>query len=92
MGIANSEFLGFENFAASEPAAMGDFKFKVDLVAVVRVRASDPTVARAAVPTVLEAPSSTEIDLANQNNAGTGLDAKVTGVDFYAGPIKPLKP
>jgi hypothetical protein len=71
---------------------MGDFAFKVDLVAVVRVRAVDPDVARAVVPTVVKAPSSAEIALANENLAVMGHDAKVTGVDFSVlGSIKPLK-
>jgi hypothetical protein len=68
--------------------AMKDFEFKVNLVAVVRVRAADERVARQVVPTVLGAPGATEINLANQNNAATGRDATVTSVDVSIGPIK----
>ena len=51
---------------------MKDFAFKVNLVALVRVRAADESVARKVVPTVLGAPSTVEIGLANENNAATG--------------------
>ena len=72
---------------------MRDFTFQVQLVAVVRVRAADESVARQVVPTVLGAPGSTEIGLANQNNVLIGRDATVTGVDFFmSGPIKSSKP
>ena len=72
---------------------MKDFEFKVNLVAVVRVRAAAETVARQVVPRVLGAPSPAEIGLANQNNVGvTGHDATVTSVDFSIGAIKPSKP
>ena len=71
---------------------MRDFEFRVNLVAVVRVRAADEAVARQVVPTVLGAPSTAEIGLANQNNVGaTGHDATVTNVDFSIGAIKPSK-
>ena len=71
---------------------MGDFEFKVNLVAVVRVRAAVESIARQVVPTVLGAPSTAEIGLANQNNVRvTGRDATVTSVDFSIGPIKPSK-
>jgi hypothetical protein len=46
---------------------MKDFAFKVNLVALVRVRAVDESVARKVVPTVLGAPSTVEIGLANEN-------------------------
>jgi hypothetical protein len=71
---------------------MKDFAFKVNLVAVVRVRAADESVARQVVPGVLGAPSTAEIGLANQNVRATGRDATVTSVDFSIGPIKPSKP
>ena len=59
--------------------ATRDFEFKVDLVAVVRVQAADESVARQVVPTVLGAPSTVEIGLANENNVrATGRDATVT--------------
>jgi hypothetical protein len=72
---------------------MKDFAFKVNLVAMVRVRAADESVARQVVPTVLGAPSTAEINLANQNNVhATGGDATVTSVDFSIGAIKSSKP
>jgi Arc/MetJ family transcription regulator len=72
---------------------MRDFEFKVNLMAVVRVRAADESVARQVVPDVLGAPSTAEIGLANQNNVrATGRDATVTSVDFSVGTINPLKP
>jgi len=72
---------------------MRDFEFKVNLVAVVRVRAADESVARQVVPTVLGAPSAAEIGLANQNNVRvTGHDATVTSVDFSIGRSSPSKP
>ena len=61
---------------------MSDFAFKVNLVAVVRVRAADENAARRVVPTVLGAPGAAEIGLANQNNAAVGLDAVILEVDF----------
>jgi hypothetical protein len=70
---------------------MGDFTFKVNLVAVVRVRAGGESVARKVVPTVLGAPSPVEIGLANENNAATGRHATITDVDFSIGSVKPFK-
>ena len=70
---------------------MEDFTFKVNLVAVVLVRAGDESVARKIVPTVLGAPGIAEIRLANENNAATGRHATVTDVDFSIGSVKPLK-
>jgi hypothetical protein len=67
---------------------MKDFEFKINLVAVVRVRAADESVARQMVPKVLGTPDLTEIKLANQNNTAIGRDATVTSVDFSIGPIK----
>ena len=52
---------------------MSEFTFKVNLVAVVRVRADDESVARKVVPMVLGAPGSVEIRLANENNAAVGI-------------------
>jgi hypothetical protein len=71
-------------------SAMKDFAFKVNLVAVVRVRADDESVARKIVPTVLGAPGTTEIRLANENNAAKGCYAAVTDVDFSIGSVKPF--
>ena len=71
---------------------MRDFALKANLVAVVRVRAADESVARQVVPMVLGAPSTAEIKLANQNFHVRGGDATVTSVDFSIGPIKSSKP
>ena len=65
---------------------MRDFAFKIDLVAMVRVRASVEKAVRNIVPTVLKAPDTTELRLANENNAGQGQIATVTGVDFSIAP------
>jgi hypothetical protein len=70
---------------------MEAFTFKVNLVAVVRVRAGDERVARKIVPTVLGAPGTGEIRLANENYAATGHHATVTDVDFSIGSVKPLR-
>ncbi len=70
---------------------MEDFTFKVNLVAVVRVRADDESVARKIVPTVLGAPGTVEIRLANESNAAKGHHATVTDVDFSIGSVKPFK-
>ena len=69
---------------------MKDFAFKVYLVALVRVRAADESVAPKVVPTVLGAPSTVEIGLANENNAATGRHASITDVDFSIGSVKPF--
>ena len=72
---------------------MGEFVFRVSLVAVVRVRAADRSLARQVVPTVLGAPGAAEIALANQNNVlVAGGEAAVISVDFSIGPIKSSKP
>ncbi len=68
-----------------------DFTFKVNLVAVVRVRADDESVARKIVPTVLGALGTVEIRLANENNAAGGHHATVTDVDFSIGSVKPFR-
>ena len=70
---------------------MEDFTFKVDLVAVVQVRASDESIAREIVPEVLGAPGTAEIRLANENNAARGQHATVTDVDISIGSVKPLR-
>ena len=62
---------------------MTEYSFEVGVRAVVRVQASDPDAARKVVESVLGAPSSQEIKLANQNNHGIGRDATVTAVDFF---------
>ena len=68
---------------------MREFTFKVNLVAVVRVRAADESVARQVVSTILGAPGTVEIGLANENNAAVGNHATITDVDFsFIGSIK----
>jgi hypothetical protein len=61
---------------------MSEYSFEVGVRAVVRVQASDPDVARKVVESVLGAPGSQEIELANRNNQALGRDATVTAVDF----------
>jgi hypothetical protein len=55
--------------ACGVQSAVDDFTFKVNLVAVVRVRAGDESIARKIVPKVLGAPGTAEIRLANESNA-----------------------
>jgi hypothetical protein len=62
--------------------SMHEYSFEVGVRAVVRVQASNPDVARKVVETVLGAPGSQEIELANRNNHGAGRDATVTAVNF----------
>ena len=71
-----------------EGSPLGEFEFKVSVVAVVRVRAADENAAREVIPDVLGAPSTAEITLANENQAALGRDATVTDVDFDVGSIK----
>jgi hypothetical protein len=59
-----------------------EYAFKVKLVAVVRVRAADETVARRVLPSVLSSPGTVDIKVANENNAALGVEALVTDVDF----------
>jgi hypothetical protein len=61
---------------------MNVYVFEMKLRAVVRVRATDEKVARSVVPSVLGAPGSVEISLANENNSAIGWEATVTEVDF----------
>ena len=59
-----------------------DFAFTVNIVAVVRVRAAEESVARRVVPTVLGAPGTVELRLANEGNAVLAHHATITNVDF----------
>ena len=61
---------------------MNEYSFEVGLRAIVRVEASNPDLARKVVESVLGAPGSHEIALANRNNQGVGRDATVTAVEF----------
>jgi hypothetical protein len=69
---------------------MGEFVFKASIDAVVRVRAADENAARKVVPTVLGAPGTAEIRIANKAQAAVGRNATVTDVDFEVGSIKLL--
>jgi hypothetical protein len=62
---------------------MNEYAFDVTLRAVVHVRAADEAAACKVVPSVLGAPGSVEISLANQNNAGIGNPSVVTDVEFH---------
>jgi hypothetical protein len=62
--------------------AMDEYVYEVTLRAVVRVRAADEETARKVVPTVLGAPGTIEIKLANENNQAVGRAADVIDVDF----------
>ena len=59
-----------------------EYAFRVKLVAVVRVRAANETVARRALPSVLSPPGTVDIKVTNENNAALGVNAVVTDVDF----------
>ena len=61
---------------------MDDFAFTVNIVAVVRVRAAEESVARRVVPTVLGAPGTVELRLANEGNAVLAHHTTITNVDF----------
>jgi hypothetical protein len=61
---------------------MNEYAFEVRLRASVHVRASSKEEASKVVESVLLSPSSEEIGLANQNNAGVGRAATVTAVDY----------
>jgi hypothetical protein len=64
---------------------MNEYVFEVQLVAAVRVRAMDENAARNVVSSVLGSPGTEEVRMANENNAGLGLNALVINVDFYTG-------
>jgi hypothetical protein len=66
----------------AERPFMSNFSFETKLAAVVRVRAADEIVARKLVPTVLGAPGTLEIRLANENNAVFFKDAIIIDVEF----------
>ena len=68
----------------ADPAPLQEYAFQVNLVAVVRVRAADQTLARKVVPSVLGSPGTSEIRLVNESNNSIGLKATVTVVDFFA--------
>ena len=59
---------------------MDEYKFDVDLVVTVRVRAPDEATARKVIPTVVTPPSEAIIGVINRPNAVLGVEAAVTGV------------
>ena len=61
---------------------MTEYAFEVRLRAVVRVRAESEELASKVVPSVLGAPSSVEIGLANRNNTAIGNTSTVISVEF----------
>jgi hypothetical protein len=61
---------------------MNEYAFEVRLRAVVRVRAESKDEATKVIESVVGPPDSTEIGLANENNAGAGRAATVTAVEF----------
>ena len=66
-------------------SVMNEYVFEVQLVAAVRVHAMDENDARKVVSSVLGSPGTDEVRMANENNAGLGLNALVTNVDFSTG-------
>ena len=62
---------------------MNEYAFEVTLRAVVLVRAADEGAACKVVPSVLGAPGSVELGLANRNNAAIGNPSVVTDVQFH---------
>ena len=71
---------------------MSEYVFKVKLLAEVRVRAVDESVALQVISSVLRSPSTDEIGLANDNNGAIGRNATVIDVDFDVdGPLRFLK-
>ena len=72
--------------------AVKEFAFEVVLIARVRVRATDEASARQAVPSVIGAPGSAEIALANQGIDVLLPGTMVTAVDFIPnGKVKPVR-
>jgi hypothetical protein len=64
---------------------MKTFTFETTIEAVVRVLAADEDSARKVVPTVLGAPGTAEIRIANENvPAGFGIQAVINDVEFNA--------
>ena len=66
---------------------MKTFTFEATIEAVVRVLAADENSARKVVPTVLGAPGTADIRIANENvAAGLGIQTVIDGVKFNAAP------
>jgi hypothetical protein len=65
--------------------AMKTFTFETTIEAVVRVLAADEDSARKMVPTVLGAPGTADIRIANENvGVGLGIQAVIDEVEFNA--------
>jgi hypothetical protein len=60
-----------------------EYVFEVELLAVVRVRATSESGAREVIPAALEAPGADVIRLASETNFITGRNAIVTEVTFF---------
>ena len=70
---------------------MAEYVFEVKLVALVRVRASEESLARRALPGS-GSPSTAEVSVANDNNAAFGWNATVTKVSLSVeGPPRSLR-
>ena len=66
---------------------MKTFVFETTIDALVRVRASDEDSARKVIPTVLGAPGTADIRIANENvGIGLGIQAVIDEVKFNAAP------
>ena len=66
---------------------MKTFSFKTTIEAVVRVLAADEDSARKLVPTVLGAPGTADIRIANETiGVGLGIQAVIDDVKFNAAP------
>jgi len=66
---------------------MKNFVFETTIDALVRVRASDEDSARKVIPTVLGAPGTADIRIANENvGIGLGIQAVIDEVKFNAAP------
>ena len=78
---------GSLGFAANNEAAMKTFVFETTIDALVRVRASDEDSARKVIPTVLGAPGTADIRIANESiGVGLGIQAVIDDVKFNAAP------
>lgn len=78
---------GSLDFAANNEAAMKTFVFETTIDALVRVRAADEDSARKVIPTVLGAPGTADIRIANESiGVGLGIQAVIDDVKFDAAP------
>jgi hypothetical protein len=67
--------------------AMKTFAFETTIEAVVRVLAADEDSARKVIPTVLGAPGTADVRIANENvSVGLGIQAVIDEVEFNAAP------